>query len=184
MKKGKELTKKELEFCISQGWGENKSSAYLDVGPATYRRWMKTYGLKSIHTSFDNSKFYDIMKLCEECGKYKCWKDVVCSRCKNLAQTRALKQFLLNKIGGKCLDCEETDYDLLEFHHTDPTKKDFTIAQGRIRISQITNYLLEIQKCIPLCNNCHKKRHTKQFSHSRLVQHFNNYLEKLQCQHL
>lgn len=46
-----------------------------------------------------------------------------------LSSDKRKKQRLVNSLGGKCCIC---GYDrclsALEFHHTDPNKKDFTIS--------------------------------------------------------
>lgn len=55
--------------------------------------------------------------------------------------------------------CGEDHIACLEFHHTDPSVKDLTLAQavhngwGRDRI------LEEMQKCEVMCSNCHRKLH-------------------------
>lgn len=59
--------------------------------------------------------------------------------------------------GGKCIRC---GYDkclkALEFHHLDPSQKDFTISNDRFKIKDAVN---ESKKCILLCSNCHKEFH-------------------------
>jgi hypothetical protein len=57
-----------------------------------------------------------------------------------------------------CNRCPETDWRCLEFHHLDPSEKDFVIATaakswGKNRI------LKEMKKCEVLCANCHRKHH-------------------------
>lgn len=59
-----------------------------------------------------------------------------------------------------CLHCGENHESCLDFHHLDPTKKDFTISQAISRDNKSKeNILKEIQKCIVLCSNCHRKMH-------------------------
>lgn len=59
--------------------------------------------------------------------------------------------------GGKCIRC---GYDkclkALEFHHIDPTKKDFTISNDHFKLMDAVN---ETEKCILICSNCHKEFH-------------------------
>ena len=59
--------------------------------------------------------------------------------------------------GGKCVRC---GYDkclkALEFHHIDPTKKDFTISNDHFKLMDA---IKESKKCILLCSNCHKEFH-------------------------
>lgn len=56
-----------------------------------------------------------------------------------------------------CVKCGETEPVCLDFHHVDPTQKDFGIgaAMGR----NWTKILEEIEKCIVVCSNCHRKIH-------------------------
>lgn len=56
-----------------------------------------------------------------------------------------------------CLKCKENRNHLLDFHHVDPTKKDFQISQGeRYGWKRIKE---EIDKCVVLCSNCHRDFH-------------------------
>lgn len=59
--------------------------------------------------------------------------------------------------GGKCMRC---GYDkcikALEFHHLDPTQKDFTISNDRFKLQDAVT---ESKKCILICSNCHKELH-------------------------
>jgi len=56
-----------------------------------------------------------------------------------------------------CGDCGEGDPDLLEFHHVG-TKAD-AVANLARRVVSIARVAAEIEKCITLCANCHRKRH-------------------------
>jgi tellurite resistance-related uncharacterized protein len=60
----------------------------------------------------------------------------------------------------KCSLCDENHIACLEFHHTEPDKKDFNISEALGRLNLDKNKILEeINKCIVLCSNCHKKLH-------------------------
>ena len=64
--------------------------------------------------------------------------------------------------GGKCIKC---GYDrcikALEFHHIDPSQKDFTISNANFRLQEAIN---ESKKCILICSNCHKELHDEMWS--------------------
>lgn len=77
-------------------------------------------------------------------------KYVTKSRLKKQKEWRDWKKTL------KCSKCEENDYCCLEFHHVDPSKKDGLIT--KLRFSKI-KLEKELQKCIILCSNCHRKEH-------------------------
>ena len=59
--------------------------------------------------------------------------------------------------GGKCIRC---GYDkcikALEFHHIDPSQKDFTISNDHFKLLEAIE---ESKKCILICSNCHKELH-------------------------
>jgi hypothetical protein len=58
-----------------------------------------------------------------------------------------------------CGMCRENHPACLDFHHRDPTQKDFRIsALGCMGWSK-ERVLAEIAKCDVLCANCHRKLH-------------------------
>ena len=63
--------------------------------------------------------------------------------------------------GGKCEQCRYSRcIDALEFHHTDPAKKDFSISsKGYTRSWKKVQE--ELDKCAMLCANCHREVHAK-----------------------
>ena len=63
--------------------------------------------------------------------------------------------------GGKCEQCGYYRcLEALEFHHADPTKKDFNISsRGYTRSWKRVQE--ELDKCVMLCANCHRETHTK-----------------------
>jgi transcription elongation factor Elf1 len=61
----------------------------------------------------------------------------------------------------KCSFCPENDPVCLDFHHTDPTQKDRELADMVGRGIGMESLLKEVDKCIVLCSNCHRKLHAK-----------------------
>ena len=60
-----------------------------------------------------------------------------------------------------CSRCPESDAVCLDFHHLDPTKKDYTVSQTMWSGASIKKILTEIEKCVVLCANCHRKEHAR-----------------------
>ena len=61
-------------------------------------------------------------------------------------------------MGGRCADClGEFHYAVYEFHHLDPTLKEF--GWHRLRLRSTAAIRAEPGKCIFLCTNCHRIRH-------------------------
>ena len=68
------------------------------------------------------------------------------------------KEQLVKYKGGKCSVCGYNKYNgALEFHHLDPSKKNFNI--GHHLTGTIEKLRKEADKCILLCANCHKELH-------------------------
>jgi 5-methylcytosine-specific restriction endonuclease McrA len=69
--------------------------------------------------------------------------------------------------GGKCMRC---GYDkclkALEFHHLDPSQKDFTISNDRFKLQDAVT---ESKKCILICSNCHKELHDGMWNEDDLI---------------
>lgn len=58
----------------------------------------------------------------------------------------------------KCTRCGEDHPATLDFHHVDPTQKEFAIS-SLVRNHQYKKALEETKKCLVLCANCHRKHH-------------------------
>jgi hypothetical protein len=70
------------------------------------------------------------------------------------------KQVLVNTFGGKCALCGYNRcLAALEFHHRDPSKKDFQISSFKKKA--VDDYLLvrELEQCILVCACCHREIH-------------------------
>ena len=57
-----------------------------------------------------------------------------------------------------CERCGESDTVVLEWHHKDPSKKDMGVSDMLCRRGRKT-ILEEIEKCVCLCANCHRRLH-------------------------
>ena len=62
------------------------------------------------------------------------------------------------KLKYKCCFCNETEVCCLDFHHKNEKDKDTEVAYLRLAKSK-TRLITEINKCIVVCSNCHRKIH-------------------------
>jgi hypothetical protein len=70
------------------------------------------------------------------------------------------KLLLVQTLGSKCIKCGYDDcIEALDFHHLDPTKKEFTISNSANQTRTLEQDLEEIKKCVLLCCRCHKEVH-------------------------
>lgn len=58
-----------------------------------------------------------------------------------------------------CVDCGESRWQCLDFHHTDPSQKIKNISGMVISRYSVETIQKEIDKCEVLCKNCHAIHH-------------------------
>lgn len=69
-----------------------------------------------------------------------------------------IKKRLIEYKGGECQICGYNKcQDALEFHHLDPSKKDYNISGGTKSFNTLKS---EVDKCILVCANCHREIHS------------------------
>lgn len=76
-----------------------------------------------------------------------------------MERQRALKRMAVDYKGGCCERCGYSRYlGALEFHHKDPSEKEFTI--GSVKNKSISDEIKsELDKCMLVCANCHRELH-------------------------
>jgi hypothetical protein len=71
------------------------------------------------------------------------------------------KRKAIELFGGECCKCGYSkNMAALEFHHLDPTKKDFSFSRGNGKGWK--KIVEELKKCILVCSNCHREIHNPQ----------------------
>lgn len=110
---------------------------------------------------------------CAACNKRSARKGkTLCAKCAELGVERArqrrktIKEFLVSKLGGKCVDCGESDIRVLTIDHKNNDgvehRRKLNTRAGAVfyqklyrefRIQLLHKYLLQL-----LCFNCHAKK--------------------------
>ena len=97
---------------------------------------------------------------CYECSEESSRSNESTRKHQKTILRRSMKKQAVKILGGKCMICGYNKcIDALEFHHKDPTKKEFKIGSGNTMSWK--EYRLEVQKCLLVCSNCHKEIHFK-----------------------
>ena len=101
---------------------------------------------------------------CNSCNKeflYRHKGDRInkCNSCVTKEARKALKKKCLEFKGNKCEKCGYSKcMEALEFHHLDPTQKEFEISGSNSKNwNKIVN---ELKKCLLVCSNCHREIHS------------------------
>lgn len=129
---------------------------------------MKTCNRCSI--SKDESAFYKAAKTkdglqhaCKECCKpmHRAYNarafESRKSKRMEYQQTNGLR-YNVWKAQQKCALCEESTPCCLDLHHLDPAQKEVTISNV-VQYWSWKRLKMEIDKCIVVCSNCHRKIH-------------------------
>lgn len=97
----------------------------------------------------------------KSCGKTGAWKCRKCNCEKVKKRHKKIKQILVEYKGGKCEKCGYSkSVAALQFHHSDPSQKEFGIAT-KMYSWAIEILKKEVDKCELLCSNCHFEFHSQ-----------------------
>jgi hypothetical protein len=115
------------------------------------------------------------MKICSKCNKEKNNDEFYtqndrkngASLCKSCFNQYCIQRWIQRKIdaivykGSECQDCKiqypNEPYVIFDFHHSNPKEKEFN--WNKLRLKSWKTIVKELDKCVLLCSNCHRKRH-------------------------
>ncbi len=109
-------------------------------------------------------------KICEKCGKVftpkkhghsrrYCYECIPVISAKGSEQRKQMKKWAVEYKGGKCEKCGYNKcLEALDFHHLDPSQKDFILSDRNLILSW-QEIKKELDKCILVCANCHREIH-------------------------
>lgn len=139
---------------------------YTTVGTSDYKKQKSCSKTCIIYSRSALARLTGMWK-CEKHGNVKAARKgnyYACSVCTNEASrnfSRADKLRAVDLLGGQCVECGFDEHvSALDFHHIDPTTKDFGIAGSRKPWAKIER---ELKKCIILCARCHRKLHLGEY---------------------
>ena len=94
-----------------------------------------------------------------------------CKKCRNEYVHKSKIKRKLKAIeykGGKCSKCGyDKNLSALEFHHVNSNEKDFEIS--RYISKSWESLVIELDKCILVCSNCHKEIHNPKMDRLLLI---------------
>ena len=142
---------------------------HIGCSPTNVRHHLKKNGISTLGLRREKEK---AEKHCPRCDTTKALDQFYTRRssepstyCKACSVGEAMdrqarfKQACVDYKGGVCLTCGYHEcLAALEFHHLDPTQKDFAISRGR-GYAFTAKVKDELDKCVLLCCRCHREVH-------------------------
>lgn len=126
----------------------------------------RTTALKCLHLNDLRRETFDENSFCEKHkvnyvlkkdGSYHC---KYCHTDKKQTRREQLKIKSVEYLGGECKHCTyKKSLAALEFHHLDPTEKEFNLSKMGSKCWEAIK--TELDKCILLCANCHREEHER-----------------------
>ena len=120
-------------------------------------------GLNKNEDEFTKTKYGGLASWCNSCKREKARKWYSENKQKVLVKQKKNREkrgewFIEYKKTLKCSECGENHPAVLDFHHLDPSEKEFNLSD-QIWCRKKEDVISEINKCIVLCANCHRKLH-------------------------
>ena len=76
-------------------------------------------------------------------------------------KAQEIKRKAIEYKGGKCNQCSyDKCQSALEFHHLNPSEKDYSISEVLTKAVNFDALKIELDKCMLLCANCHREAHS------------------------
>ena len=160
------MEKEKFEKLIELGLSQRAIGENLKTSQANVKYWLNKFGLKT------NLSQYNVkngsLKKCLVCDK-TCEKNL-CSTCNTNIRRCRVKQLAVEHLGGKCERCGWAgDLSGFDFHHKDPSEKDFNPSAVHLANMSWEKAKKEINKCELLCAICHRKEHSNYDDFKELV---------------
>ena len=159
------MERETLERLIDEGLTLREIAERLGRSVGSLRYWLDRYKLATVRARSalpPGPRPKRVPRICrrhgevtfilEGRGSYRCTR---CRQDRVAEHRRRTKARLVAEAGGCCAICGYDAYTgALEFHHVDPTEKQFGLAQrGFTRSLEAARE--EARKCVLLCSNCH-----------------------------
>jgi hypothetical protein len=157
-----------ISSLASKGLSIRKIAGELKTSPTNIRYWLKKFNIKTVSRSETSDYRY-----CPRCETEKLKTEfynrrngkgnsVYCKTCthdQTIERQKKFKQQCIEYKGGKCVSCGyKKCNNVLEFHHLDPSKKEFSIAH--VRLTSFNDEVKkELDNCALVCANCHREIH-------------------------
>lgn len=167
------ILKEDIEKLVNEGKSVRQIQKELGCAYKTVQRRLVEYGLKTKRSiRLRNCKYCDAkltghkQYFCNDNCKAKYYyrektnNSVIAKSQKHITVGRERKKTLVNHLGGKCAICGyDKNLASLNFHHINIDDKKFQISGRLMSTKPFDELLVEANKCMLVCNNCHMELH-------------------------
>lgn len=172
------MEKDVIEKLINKDLSQREIANELNCSQTTVKYWIKKYKLKTVNVKTNNVDLKEGEKYCHQCetiknrddfySKHQEGKDLqhqckVCANKQKVERGRLTKLKMIQYKGSQCEICslklKNTHPAVFEFHHIDPKEKD--IDFNSVKYWKWDRIIVELDKCMLLCANCHRTEHAK-----------------------
>ncbi len=172
------ITKEQLQLLIDKNYSTYDIAKELKCSQCVVKNRLKlfelqTHAIWTVLRTKTKKEIEEGYKTCPQChqkkslttenfylkkdGKFHYWCKECNDRITYQKQSNRKKECVEYK-GGKCFICGYDKYlGALDFHHIDPTQKEFNISNLKTYSWKVLK--IELDKCICVCRNCHAEIH-------------------------
>jgi transposase len=158
------IPKEQLAALVDRGLSVRQISDEVGMSASTVRHWLRRHELltaraRQPRTALTGEQFLAVCTVHGETifqvrvgGSRRCLK---CRSEAVMRRRRRMKEIRVAEAGGRCVLCGYDRYlGGLEFHHLDPSTKEFSLGAAGVTRS-IERARAEARKCVLLCATCH-----------------------------
>jgi len=159
----------EIKRLVDSGLSIRQIAKTLGKTNSQIRTILKNSGLKTNHINPYQERGVE-KKNCRSCDinldekNYYKNKKTYCRKCLSKYISNRIKEFKIKCLEYKGFNCIKCGYNksvsAMEFHHRDPSMKDFDISKAR-NLKLEGKVKDELDKCDLLCCRCHREEHER-----------------------
>jgi hypothetical protein len=162
----------KTRICKSCGQSLLLTKEFFHVNGIGFRKECKSCINSKNRLINSNKSVEDLLKDKEK--RYLVYNKKELNSIKVMNSRRKKKDLLIEYKGGKCEKCgiESEISDIYDFHHKDPTQKEFGLSGNYGKNLSLDLCKKEVDKCLLLCKNCHAITHYE-INQARMLERIN-----------
>jgi len=139
----------ELQKMVNDGLNNTEIGLFYGVHRTTIGKLLTKHGIERVKN-----------EVCLICSNKTGSTRKRCDTCNTKIRRYRAKKYAVEYLGGKCVRCGWVgNLSAFDFHHKDPSIKEFTPSAGYLANQSWSKVKEELDKCELLCAICHRLEH-------------------------